>query len=190
MAQTPGSEEPACAVAGAVRSCGCLGLADRDTVSGAVSSLSRALLQDLSSHPTACPDQSTSNSHQEEPYAINPFGSHQSVQTTCTDNVHRQRAQTTCTDKVHRDTENPHCSVSALSLDTELGKAHTWNHWHQEDVCDTIHPPPSWRAARCPREAENSGQDWACKRTGLVGRSSCAPTSCAPACWKDVRFEL
>ena len=80
--------------------------------------------------------------------------------------------------------------TSALSLDTELGNAHTWNHWHQEDVCDTIHPPPSWRAARCPREAENSGQDWACKRTGLVGRSSCAPTSCAPACWKDVRFEL
>ena len=43
IAQTPGSEEPACAVAVAVRSCGCLGLADRDTVSGAVSSLSRAL---------------------------------------------------------------------------------------------------------------------------------------------------
>ena len=80
--------------------------------------------------------------------------------------------------------------TSALSLDTELGNAHTWNHWHQEDVCDTIHPPPSWRAARCPREAENSGQDWACKLAGLVGRSSCAPTSCAPACWKDVRLEL
>ena len=102
-----------------------------------------------------------------------PAGINQSAQTTCTDNVHRQRAQTTCidevhrqraqtkcTDRVHRDPGNPHFSTLVFAY---LAKR----------LPSVVHPP-----------------DWACKLTGLVGRSSCAPTSCAPACWKDVRLEL
>ena len=53
--------------------------------------------------------------------------------------VHRQSATTKSTE-----TLGIHTCVRARVPCKELA------------ICDTIHPPPSWRAARCSREAENS----------------------------------